>query len=119
MKTMKAEKFNCEFKGFGVTNSPDLPNPDEFNHDESIITAFSFEDALSQWLRQMWDMFLSINIPCSLNGEVYTYGETYQDFIASKDVEFNLVNTEEDRIRLEIRYRGRSDFWYEISLLKH
>lgn len=116
---MKAAKFNCEFKGFGVTNTPDVPNPDEFNYDESIITAFSFEDALSQWLRKVWDMFLSINIPYSPNDEVYTYGETYQDFIGSKDVEFNQVIIEKDRIQLEIRYRGRSDFWYEISILKH
>lgn len=119
MKTMKAESFNCYFKGLATTNSQDLPNPDEFNHDETIITAFSCEDALSQWLRRVWDISLSINIPCSLNNEVFNYGETYEDFIASKDVEFTLFNIEKEHIRIEIKYRGRSDFFYEISILKH
>lgn len=116
MKTMKAKKYNCHFKGLAITNSPDLPNPDEFNHEESIITAFSFEDALSQWLRKMWDISLSINIPCSLNDEIFNYGETYEEFIASKDIEFNLFKLNENNNRIEIKYKGRNDFYYEISI---
>lgn len=118
MEIMKAESFNCHFTGFAITNSPDLPNPDEFNHDESFITAFSCEDALSQWLRRMWDGFLSINIPSSPKDEIFNYGETYEEFIASKDVEFKLFNVEKDHIRIEIKYTGRNDFYYEILIQK-
>lgn len=119
MKTMKAKKYNCHFKGLAITNSPDLPNPDEFNQEKSTITAFSYEDALSQWLRKMWDISLSINIPCSLNDEVYNYGETYEEFIASKDIEFNQLKLNENHIHIEIKYKGRNDFYYEISIQKH
>lgn len=117
MKLLKASKFHCSFKGLAKNNSQDPSNAEEFNHDESIITAFSFEDALSQWLTQLWDLSLSISVPSNLGDDNLNYGETYEDFISSNAVEFNMIESDKNHIIVEIKYKGRGDFFYEIKIL--
>lgn len=64
----------------------------------------------------MWDVSLSISAPSPNSNEVY--GETFNDFIESKDVEFTLFEVDKDHLRIEIKYKGRNDFYYEISIIK-
>lgn len=115
MKVMKAEKYKCSFKGIATVEQED--NHNEFNHSEEVITAFSCQDALSRWLKEMWDMSLSISAPSAPN-KVFNYGETYEEFIGSKDVEFSLFEVDKNHICINIKYRERNDFYYEISIIK-
>ncbi len=115
MKVMKAENYNCSFKGISTVEQQQ-ENDNEFNHSDGVVAAFSCQDALSQWLKEMWDVSLSISAPSPNSNEVY--GETFNDFIESKDVEFTLFEVDKDHLRIEIKYKGRNDYYYEISIIK-
>lgn len=115
MEAMKAEKYQCSFKGISTLDQQ-AENDNEFNHSDGLVTAFSCQDALSQWLKEMWDVSLSIAAPSPPNNEVY--GETYSDFIESNDVEFTLFEVDKNHLRMQINYKGRNDFYYEISIIK-
>lgn len=115
MEVMKAENYNCTFKGISTVEQQE-ENDNEFNHSDGVVKAFSCIDAFSQWLKEMWDVSLSISAPSAPSNEVY--GETYIEFIESKDVEFTLFKVDQYHFRIEIKYKGRNDFYYEISIIK-
>lgn len=115
MQVLKAEKYQCSFKGISTVEQQEQ-NDKEFNHYNGVVKAFSCKDAFSQWLKEMWDVSLSIAVPSAPSNE--NYGETYMDFIGSKDVEFSLFKVDKHHHRIEIKYKGRSDFYYEISILE-
>lgn len=115
MEVIKAEKYNCSFKGISTVEQEE-ENDNEFNCSDGVVTAFSCLDAFSRWLKVMWDVSLSISAPSAPNNEAY--GETYDDFIESKDVEFTLFTVDKDHIRVEVKYIGRNDFYYTISIVK-
>lgn len=83
MEIMKAEKYDCKFKGIS-TREQQESNDNEFNHSEEVITAFSCEDAFSKWLKEMWDVSLSVSIPYPLTDDVVDYGSTYEDLLQVK-----------------------------------
>lgn len=74
--------------------------------------------AIFQYLREMWDISLSVSIPSNLGNESLSYGETYEDFISSNAVEFNMTKLDENHITMEIKYKGRDEFFYKITALK-
>ena len=37
---------------------------------------------------------------------------------AENDVEFTLFEADKNQLRMQINYKGRNDFYYEISIIK-
>ena len=114
-KVVKAKKFACKFKGISTIPLHDDQGFNEFNESEGDVIAFSLDGAIFQWLKEMWDCSLSVNIPYSSDLNTINYGQEFAEFISSKDVEFKIIESNKRSIVIEFRYNGYDNYFYSIS----
>jgi len=117
MEILKAVKFDCIFQGIATEEVGEYSN--DFDYDKDVVSAFTIDAALMEWLRTSFDCAISPSVTCFPRNKEINYGDgSFESFLTSKHVTFNQIDKTENKIHFQIKFNGRDDFLYEIHINK-